>query len=172
MAQEELPDHDADYLRFYRAEQAAVVAYLLHIGFAHHIADEAASEALEQLYWSWSDVRTNRRMWVRTTARRLAGRKTGAMGRLFTRLLDKGVRPEEADRYSALDEVVERGGDLVHAINSLPRHQRDVIALRLDGFTTKEIADALNISERTVQDRAKRAGDAVRPVLASGEEIR
>jgi RNA polymerase sigma factor (sigma-70 family) len=174
MAQEEPPDRDADFLRFYKAEHAAVVAYLLCIGFAHHVADEAACEALTELYWSWFDVHTNRRMWVRTTARRLAGDKAGRSPvRMLKQLLARGVRPDEGGHESGIDEVVERNSDLVRAVNGLPRRQRVVIALRLDGFSTKEIAIELGIAPRTVQDRAKKAGDAIRSMLAAtGEEKR
>jgi RNA polymerase sigma factor (sigma-70 family) len=170
MAQEELPDRDADFLRFHRAEHPAVVAHLRYLGFAHHTADEAASEALVELYWSWFKVHTNRRMWVRTTARRIAGDKVARTPVKFLKLLlAKGVRPDEDRHDAVVDEILERDSDLVRAINSLPRHQRDVIVLRLDGFTTKEIAVELKIAERTVQDRVKKARDAIRPLLATGE---
>ncbi|GLY51624.1 sigma-70 family RNA polymerase sigma factor [Lentzea sp. NBRC 102530] len=162
---------DAEYLRFHRAEHAAVVAFLRYLGFAHHIADESASEALVELYWSWAEVRTNRRMWVRTTARRIAGKKISRTSTL-KRLLERGLRPVEGRIDPVIEELLERNSDLVQAINSLPRHQREVIALRLDDFSTAEIAVELNIAERTVQDRAKKAGDAISSMLATGEETR
>ncbi|WP_330277313.1 sigma-70 family RNA polymerase sigma factor [Lentzea sp. NBC_00516] len=173
MAQEELPDREADFLRFYEAEKGDLFGHLLYIGFAGHIADEATSEALTELYWSWFKVHTNRRMWVRTTARRIAGDKAGMTpAKLLKRLLAKGDRPGEGRHDTGIDAVVERNSDLVRAVNDLPRRQREVIALRMDGFTNKEIAAELRISERAVQDRVKKAGDAIRPMFATGEEKR
>lgn len=167
---EESPDREADFRRFHRDEHPRIIAFLCHLGFSHHIADEAASEALEELYWSWFDVSSNRRMWVRTTAKRVAVRKAKAeRGGPLNRLLDKGFRPQ-MEHDSGLGEVVERHGGLVRAINSLPTSQREAFALHVDGFTAKEIAAALTIAERTAHHRIQRARATLRAVVASEEE--
>ncbi|MEU0885292.1 sigma factor-like helix-turn-helix DNA-binding protein [Lentzea sp. NPDC005914] len=171
MSEDEPPDREADFRRFHRQEYPLIIAFLCHLGFSHHIADEAASEALEELYWSWFDVCTSRRMWVRTTAKRVAVRKAKAeRGGPLNRLLDKGFRPQLEHDDSGLGEVVERHGGLVRAINSLPTSQREAFALHVDGFTAKEIAAALAIAERTVHHRIQRARTTLRALVASGEE--
>ncbi|MFD9705657.1 RNA polymerase sigma factor [Lentzea sp. NPDC059081] len=169
MEQEPPPDHEVVYRRFHQAEYAEVVAHLCHLGFAHHIADEAAAEALVQLYRSWFKVHSNKHMWVRTTAYRLAIRAAKAE-KWPIRLLSKGFCPPSHDD-SGFGEVVERHGGLVRAINSLPARQRVAFALHLAGFTAKEIAEDLNVKERTVHDRIRKARAALRTKLVPGEDI-
>ncbi|WP_158102899.1 RNA polymerase sigma factor [Lentzea kentuckyensis] len=169
MAHEEPPDVEADFRRFHEAEHASIVAWLCCLGFSHHIAEEAAHEALEQLYWSWLHVHTNKRMWVRTTAKRIATRHAKAERGLLTKLVRNGFRPP-SDHDSGVGEVVERHGDLVQAVNSLPERQRVPFALHLEGFTAKEIAAELDIPERTAHHRISRARTTLRAMFAPGEE--
>ena len=51
---------------------------------------------------------------------------------------------------------------LLNALNSLPEHEREVMELRLQGLSYKEIADKLQIPIGTVSVRLKRAVDSLR----------
>lgn len=75
---------------------------------------------------------------------------------------------ENADE--PLSEVVdrERGDELNRAIAELPEKLRSTFVLReLEGLSTKETADALEISESAVKVRLHRARQALQPKLAA-----
>ena len=51
-------------------------------------------------------------------------------------------------------------------LDTLPRKRRRIFELRyLEGMTTKEIADTLQVSQKTVQNQLKTASDSLRTVL-------
>jgi RNA polymerase sigma-70 factor, ECF subfamily len=58
---------------------------------------------------------------------------------------------------------------LLDAVRSLPLGLRQVVTLTLEGLSTKEVSDVLEISENNVAVRLSRARDALRTALGSKE---
>lgn len=52
-------------------------------------------------------------------------------------------------------------------LKTLPRRQREVFALHFDGLSTREIADALDLSEAAVRSHLRHARDQLRRTLAT-----
>jgi RNA polymerase sigma factor (sigma-70 family) len=113
-------------------------------------AEDVASEALARAFSRWSRVRGHAEPWVVTVATNLAldvGRARARAASLRWQLV------EEAQP----DPHVELRLDLQRALRSLPRRQREVLALRyLGDFTEQATADALGLDVGTVKTHASR----------------
>lgn len=62
-------------------------------------------------------------------------------------------------------EVQQRRNDLLMAVQRLPLGQRQVVVLALEGFSQKEIGEALSLEENTVAQRSSRARRQLREWL-------
>jgi RNA polymerase sigma-70 factor (ECF subfamily) len=60
----------------------------------------------------------------------------------------------------------QRRKDLLAAVRDLPLGQRQVVVLALEGFSQREIGEALNLEENTVTQRLSRARRQLQSVLA------
>ncbi|MEU6149532.1 sigma-70 family RNA polymerase sigma factor [Actinosynnema sp. NPDC047251] len=152
----------------FRAEYGRVVAYLCYHGFARHIAEDAAAEAMAA---AWEKkVKAGRRAgWVRVAAKRSAVRKV--KDDPLRRLRAKGYLPPGAEDDGTHEyRAVEQHDELVAAMRSLPENQRAVMALFLDGLSPKEVAGRLRMPERTAYDLLKRARTHLRSVLVTNEK--
>lgn len=73
-----------------------------------------------------------------------------------------------ADPERAASDAARHAG-LTAAVRALPPSGRQVILLLLEGFSHREVADVLGISEGNVAVRASRARKTLTEALASGE---
>ncbi|MFC8718705.1 RNA polymerase sigma factor [Kitasatospora sp. NPDC057198] len=140
----------------------------------HGLVDDVVQEAFLSV---WRGAHRYRRQadadvagWLwRICARRLAdaSRRHGARQRLQAVLVRLRGREERA--RSAEDLVLDglAHGELGAAVERLPAELRAVLAATvLDGLTTKEASDVLDIPEGTVKSRASRARRRLREELA------
>lgn len=65
-------------------------------------------------------------------------------------------------------EAAQRRQDLVAAVRRLPLGQRQVVVLALEGFSQREIGDALGVEENTVAQRLSRARRQLQDWLGGG----
>jgi RNA polymerase sigma-70 factor (ECF subfamily) len=78
-----------------------------------------------------------------------------------------------ACRAESVEETIERAQKREHllgAVRSLPVPLRQVTTLALEGFSHKEIAEALSISENNAMVRFSRAKTALRSQLNQGQK--
>lgn len=80
-------------------------------------------------------------------------------------LADEGGNPEEDVEKSQQREV------LLAAVRGLPLPLRQVTTLALEGFSHREIADALDISENNAMVRFSRAKTALREELQRQQKV-
>jgi RNA polymerase sigma-70 factor (ECF subfamily) len=87
--------------------------------------------------------------------------------RLFSRDDDDApVREPPVDGGATIDEQ-ERAALVHEALQELAEHHRSVVVLRLlDGYSTKETAEILDVPEGTVMSRLYRATDRLEALLA------
>lgn len=141
------------YEKFYRDEYQALVVFVRSLGAQHADAEDIASEAIDQARRSWSTLRTPRN-WVRKAAyheflkHKHRVRKERAYGRLLV---------PDNDRDDAPGTRLE-GEELVRqALMELTFAQAAVFALKLDDYTTEEIAEILSIVPATVRSHYRHA---------------
>ena len=135
----------------------------------HAISEDISQEAFLRAHEQIGALRQPAAFkgWVRKIAVRLAvdhlRRRT--MDPLIDDEVDPGPGPEAA--YEALDAIQRFRAKL----DSLPSTQRAVVVLRdVEGFSIRETAEQLEISEGAVKMRLKRGREALREVLEQGRE--
>ena len=82
-----------------------------------------------------------------------------AMSRGATTFLAKPIDPvalsgalrAALERKSSRNDLLEKGQAACRIINTLPQKQKEVLALVMQGYTSKEIGTQLNLSYRTVE---------------------
>lgn len=88
----------------------------------------------------------------------------------WSRHLDRRVVPE--DLPLSAQEAGQERLELMLAIMQLPRPMREVVLLHYyQGMTTREIAQALRVSQTTVSTRLGRARNRLRDLLEGGESL-
>jgi RNA polymerase sigma-70 factor (ECF subfamily) len=68
------------------------------------------------------------------------------------------ARPEPSPSAEGLAEAAEQASIVREAVDGLPEAMRDVVVLmRLEGLSAREVAEVLDVTERTVWNRLRRA---------------
>lgn len=150
----------ADFLDFYDQEYHLVVRFMIRWGAALPEAEDATQEAflaawqcMVQQTHQWDKIR-NRALWIRIVARNKHRRPLGDR-RPHTVTMAEVLTP----RTMAEDHVGMTATtlDVLTALRQLDEEARTVMALRLDGFTSAELAQHLGITQQKVRDALKRA---------------
>jgi RNA polymerase sigma-70 factor (ECF subfamily) len=152
------------FLEFFDREYSLVVAFLRKAGFEHHFADDVTAQAMTLAYSQWAKIRTNPRGWIRTAAYRLAAKTAEVLRNEIPRLVGKGYG-SFVDDGTASYRRVEQLDELLRVLSPLPRRQRLVMALHLDGFSDTEIAEIAGIRPATVRSNLRHGRDALRKII-------
>lgn len=146
----------------YQAEMPQLVRYLMKCFGDSDMRDaaDAAQSAFTELFANWSAVR-NPRAWLRKVAFRQMLRQHA-----------RGEYPLEALRQepavlsaSARLEIREEEQAVLDALRQLPVAQRQVLALKCDQFSYREIAEIMNTNEAAVRQNVARARSKMRELL-------
>lgn len=86
--------------------------------------------------------------------------------RLSARVLDDGWPDPNADPLRHAEAQQQRD-ELLSAVISLPLGYRQVVALALEGFSHREISDALGLEENAVAQRLSRARRQLRDLMGA-----
>lgn len=145
-----------EYAMVFQAEKPRLMRYLIQCGASYHAADDAAQNALMELYQKWETVRSPR-AWLRKVALREFAKAAGA----HEYSLDGHDQPlDPAEVESLLDRDA-----VLCAIRELPVVQRHVFALHFDQFTTGEIAEILRMTEAAARQNLARARARLKELL-------
>ncbi len=134
-------------------------------------AEEVVQDAFVAMHAKWSRLREPDKAlaYLRQT---VVNRSRSALRHrgVVDRHLDRQRGPETADPADVASLDRSRRDLVVAALGSLPRRQREVLALRyyLD-LSEAEIADALGISRGAVKSHASRGSVALRALLEGTE---
>lgn len=144
---------------FFRCNFAAVVAFLVKAGFGAEEAHDATAEGMACAYERWSEI-SNARAWLYRTALRIAVAQENRLRDGIKRAMAaSGATPDSwSDPYSAVDNQL----DLLSMLATLPKQQRLVMAWHMHGFTKRDIAEYLHISEATVRSHIRHARERIR----------
>jgi RNA polymerase sigma-70 factor (ECF subfamily) len=126
------------------------------------------SLALWRALPGWRGDAALRTFVARVAQNRAAGHVARHAGRGALEL-DQAHVDESADP-SRSAEIGQRRGHLLSAIRALPVGARQAVVLSLEGFSQREIADALGIGENTVAQRLSRARRELRARLENIDE--
>lgn len=139
-----------DFAACYRSEKLPLVRFLMNHGATQSEAHDAAQEAFTEAWRNWASIRAPR-AWLRTVALREFYRglpRREIPTESFRDILP--ARPPEAD-------LNEQARDVLAALQQLPFRQRQVMALRIDGFSPAEIASQLGIDPAAARQSLAKA---------------
>lgn len=157
---------------FFRRETPRVVGLVVKAGYSRAEAEEATQSAMAEAYVSWEQVRYPDR-WVRTVALRMAHAAARRRRTDVTKVAATGD-PQVVHDDGARVAVVNERGRLIGLLSDLPPQQRIVMALRVDGYETKEIAEMMDLQPATVRRHLHDAREKLKRILeseASGEGV-
>lgn len=154
------------FSHFYRAYFARLTGYLVYQGARVDIACELVQDTMFKAYEKWHRIRSPK-SWAYKVAYQ-------AFVRYATRVEEDPVeevpepsavlhRPGEAEAWLQEQEIV-------RALGALPARQRQVLALRLDGWEPAEIAELIGIEGAAVRSSLLKARRSIAAYLANGEE--
>jgi RNA polymerase sigma factor (sigma-70 family) len=154
-----------DFKDFFRVEFPRLVKFLLTAGFGVEEAQDAAAEAMVDLYLRWAHV-GNVTAYVRAAALHSATNQARRDRERVTRSIRGGwVVPELVDPFGSVDERLDAGRQLLELVRCLPYQQRVVLAWHLDGFKNTEIADHFEMNPATVGSNLRHAKQRLREML-------
>jgi RNA polymerase sigma factor (sigma-70 family) len=160
------PGSREDFDRLYRTAYPRVFRTLTAILADPRAAEDCAQDAFVQAYQAWDRWRPSApaEAWVhRIAVNRAISYRRGARLRTAGEVLRRlGVPGPGADPAEEATKP-----DLLSALRTLPPKLAAAVVLRhYHGYTNREIATALGVSERTIGERLRQAGERLRPLLA------
>lgn len=158
------PMQEAEWSAFFRREWPLLLRYLL-VRFsdssAAAAADDAAQYAFIELYRSRGSVQAPR-AWLRTVAARYLIKETHRDQDLLNKLT---AIQEPSSAPVSGQELTEQGQAVVAILGRLSPIQRQVLALTMDGFSGKEIAEMLDTTEPAVRKSLQRGRGNLKEAL-------
>ncbi|MDQ6880415.1 MAG: RNA polymerase sigma factor [Candidatus Dormibacteraeota bacterium] len=159
------PGDEADFERLYQASYGKILGTLTSVLGDRSAAEDCAQDAFEKAYRKWSTWLpiAPAEAWVHRIAINVAvsyqrKMRLREVGEVIRRIGRPGLTPDP-------QEQVERR-DLVDALAKLTPKQAAAIVLRhYHGYTSRAIAEALGIPERTVASRLAVAKGRLRAML-------
>ncbi|WP_256096712.1 RNA polymerase sigma factor [Streptomyces agglomeratus] len=145
-----------EFEQFYREFMPRLVSYLGLSGGNSHLASEMAQEAMIELYKNWSTIE-NPKAWAFTVARRILfreKRKSSYVKEVLTAIDPEVAIPSKADEFTDSEYIWK-------ALRELPSRQKQALSLKLQGFSTDEIAAFLDINSNTVRSSIRHARKAL-----------
>ena len=161
------PGSREDFDRLYRTSYPRVYRTIAVILSDPQAAEDCAQDAFVQAFQAWNRWRPTApaEAWVHRIAvnRAISYRRSARLrqvGEILRRLGRPSPPPDPGD--------VAVRPDLLTALRSLPPKLAAAIVLRhYHGYTNREIAAALGVSERTVGTRLRQAAAKLRPALTA-----
>ncbi|MEC3952900.1 sigma-70 family RNA polymerase sigma factor [Nocardia sp. CDC153] len=130
------------YKSFYRDHAPSLVRFLICQGASLPDANEIAQETMTLLWERWIQVEYPKTWTWRVAQRKLIKRRTERRERLVAEIPEHSVIYREDAEIKAWEELFDR----YSALETLPLRQRQVFTWWLEGYTTTEIAEQLDIS--------------------------
>lgn len=144
---------------FFRSDYRSIVGTVMRAGASREDAEEAVTDAMALAHPQFGALEKPA-AWVRTVAVHLYVKRV---------VRDRKIRQREeaAPRPSTAAQPEDRALYLIVAdvLRGLPRVQRTILALSIDGYAPREIAELLGSSPDTVRSSLRHARNAVAVAL-------
>lgn len=121
-------------------------------------AEEAADDAMMAVFNNWGEIE-NPIAFLYTVAQR---RGSDAARKALAREKSEAKAMRDSQLLAETPEEIGLTQDILNALKSLPPRQREVIAMRMDGYTMPEMAEWLGITEAGVRSTLRKARTALK----------
>lgn len=145
------PDDVRDFEAFYMQSRRSLLSAMRMMGATSDEAEDVVQETMIAIYSRWNRLQNPvayAHQAARHTLQRLQSRQRRSQD--LASLLAAGEDfPIQEPKVESADGI--EGRIIVDLLSQLPLQQRNVVALVFDGYTTKEIANTLQINESSVR---------------------
>lgn len=157
----------AAFSAFYTRFIPTLVGFLIWQGAHLTDATELAQDAMTRAWHSWPEIQ-HPEAWVRTTAGRALVRRVAS-----TTEYPVAEIPERSSLLPADLDIGEweQRHDILAALRTLPKRQRQVLIWTLNDYTPTEIAEVLRIAPEAVRSNLLKARRKIASQLNVGEEL-
>ncbi len=138
------------------------------LGRSYHDAEDAAAEAMQELFKPWDSIAEEDRLPSVFTITH--NKYVSMVRRAKTRqkhLCSADARPRETGLESGIELLATS-----EALQSLPPRRRQIIRLDVEGLSHAEIAQVLGITEESVAQEMSRAHNKLRRLMGRGRPAR
>jgi RNA polymerase sigma factor (sigma-70 family) len=165
MEQAMVGQDEAEFEVFYRTEFKPLIWFVIRTGASPSDAEDVAQEAMRATWSKWPAV-DSPRAYARTAALRVLYRMHGRLRREQA----AAVRAAGSEQSTSglFDSEVRQ---VIRALHALPRSQREVIALVMDGYEPTEIADITGQNPATVRSNLRHARQRLTGMTAQRPEV-
>lgn len=153
---------EEEFASFFHERFGKTVIFLITLGASRADAEDATQEAMLAA-WRQQDAIEHAVSWLRTVAVRTYWKQAGTDRKSIT--LDDSVSEAvtEPDRSIFTEEQLQ----VLHVLRELPPEQRTIVALRYDGATCEEIAEATGKEPATVRSNLRHARKTLKELIKS-----
>jgi RNA polymerase sigma factor (sigma-70 family) len=162
----------SEFPAFYKAEFTRLTFVLIAMGASADQAEDMAQDAMRELLLKWTAVHYPRAFVTTVARRRLSQERKREQAQLERE--KRAARPQHLDQSAA---IFDAGTQYVmNVLRSLPAKQREVMALKVDGYTPSEIAGITGQLRATVNSHLRHARQTLiqrlirEHSIAAGEE--
>ncbi len=152
-----------EFSAFYRDNVARLVGFLVAQGARTADAADIAQETMIKLWKSWSAI-DSPMAWARVVAGRELVRRLGAVDEGH---IDESEHSALLGTASDIDNWVRRD-DYQRVLAALPPRQRQVLVWTMEGYSSTEIANQLQLNAATVRSNLRKARRAMARNLGKG----
>ncbi|WP_020641874.1 RNA polymerase sigma factor [Amycolatopsis balhimycina] len=163
------PPEFANFEEYYRADAMPLVGFLMKLGAGVHDAPDIAQAVLVEMFRTWERIRSPRR-WARDNV-------TWALYKMPVSAVHENladVLPDSACSVLLSPEHYAEVAQAAEAVRALlvplPEQQRLVMAYLMDGFTHREIAQAICTTPAAVAKAAARARMALKDRIYADQQ--
>nr|WP_237683549.1 sigma-70 family RNA polymerase sigma factor [Nocardiopsis sinuspersici] len=153
-------EHES-FKAFFKSEYTKLVGLLLRTGASHINAEDTATEAMIAVFEKWDRIE-NPRAYARRVALRQMTRFPREEPSLGKDDVHDDVEGTVGSGAEAVLDISEQSRMVMRLLRSLPRAQREVMALIVDGHTITEIAELLSKDVATVRSNLRHARRALK----------
>jgi RNA polymerase sigma factor (sigma-70 family) len=156
---------------FFERYWPPLVHFLAAQASSYSLAEEVAAEAFLRACVRWDKLLTYDRpdSWLFKVAVRELRRQEAQARARGTLSEDLAGNVADLQRAAETDEWVAENFAFAAAVRTLPRRQAEVVSFAMLGYTTKETAGTLGISEGTARSHLSRASGNLRVLLNDAE---
>ncbi|MGV9366965.1 RNA polymerase sigma factor, partial [Amycolatopsis sp. NPDC003731] len=155
----------AEFTAFYHEHFAAVSRFAQTRGRSYHDAEDAAAEAMQEMFKQWDSIAEDKR--VETVYTITRNKYVSMVRRAITRqkhLRSADARPRETSLESRIELLATS-----EAVQSLQPREQQIVRLDAQGLSHAEIAHILGIKEKSVGEKLSRARKELRRAIGRNQ---